>query len=79
MVVLAVAATVEIDIQELWVAFETGRHFGFIPAQEIPLALTSLDLFLYSMHIRGVIRYHHLAQRERSQHGELGKYLKTLL
>ena len=38
-VVLAVAATVEIDIQELWVAFGTGRHFRYIPAHEIATAL----------------------------------------
>ena len=44
-----------------------------------PLALTSLDRFPYAMHIRGLIRYHQLAQRERSQYGKLGKYLKTLL
>ena len=29
-VILAVAAIVEIDIQELWVAFGTGRHFRYM-------------------------------------------------
>ena len=38
-VVLAVTATVEIDIQELWVAFGRGRHFRYIPAQEIATSL----------------------------------------
>ena len=38
-VVLTVAATAEIDIQELWVAFGTGRHFRYIPAQELATSL----------------------------------------
>ena len=48
-VVLAVAATEEIDIKELWVALWRGRHFRYIPRRGLlhPLALTSLDLFLY--------------------------------
>ena len=34
-VVLAVAAVAKIEIQELWVAFETGQHFRYIAAHEI--------------------------------------------
>ncbi|KAG0721106.1 hypothetical protein GWK47_047115 [Chionoecetes opilio] len=34
-VVLAVAATTKLKIQELWVAFGTGQHFRYIPAHEI--------------------------------------------
>ena len=56
MVVLAVAATVVIDIQELWVAFGIDT-LGTSPHRTLlhPLALTSLDLSLYPMHIRDVI------------------------
>ena len=38
-VVLAVMAAAKIDIQELWVAFGTGKHFRYIPAHQIALAL----------------------------------------
>lgn len=38
-VVLAVAATAKIDIQELWVAFGTGQHFRYIPAHKIAASL----------------------------------------
>ncbi|KAG0700758.1 hypothetical protein GWK47_025468 [Chionoecetes opilio] len=34
-VVLAVAATTKLKIQELWVAFGTDQHFRYIPAHEI--------------------------------------------
>ncbi|KAG0713094.1 hypothetical protein GWK47_016978 [Chionoecetes opilio] len=34
-VVLAVAATTKLKIQELWVAFGTGQHFRYIAAHEI--------------------------------------------
>ena len=38
-VVLAVAAAAKINIQELWVAFGTGKYFRYIPAHEVALAL----------------------------------------
>lgn len=38
-VVLAVAAAVQINIQELWVAFGTGRNLRYIPAHEIATSL----------------------------------------
>ena len=38
-VVLAVAAAAKLNLQELWVAFGTGKHFRYIPFHEIALSL----------------------------------------
>ena len=38
-VVLAIATTSKIDIQELWIAFGTGQHLRYIPVHEIAAAL----------------------------------------
>ena len=38
-VVLAVAAPSELEMQELWVAFETGQHFRYIAAHQIAASL----------------------------------------
>ncbi len=38
-IVLAVAAAAKIDVQELWVAFGTGKNFRYIPAHEIAASL----------------------------------------
>ena len=38
-VVLAVAAATNIEIQELWIAFETWKHIRYIPAHEIASSL----------------------------------------
>ena len=39
-VILAVAAASKLDVQELWVAFGTGKNFRYIPAHEIPSSLS---------------------------------------
>ena len=50
-VVLAVTETVEIDIQELWVVFGSGRHFRYIPAQKIATSLgPDKSRYLPTMH-----------------------------
>ena len=38
-VILAVAAASKLDVQELWVAFGTGKNFRYIPAHEIASSL----------------------------------------
>ena len=44
-VILAVAAIVEIDIQELWVAFGTGRHFRYIPNWPWQVSISSYHVY----------------------------------
>ena len=44
-VILAVAAIVEIDIQELWVAFGTGRHFKYIPNWPWQVSISSYHVY----------------------------------
>ena len=69
-IVLAVAAAVRINVQELWVAFGTAKSLCMtllgLLAQASPLHYQCF------MPIPGVTRFHHLAQRERRQHGSLG-------
>ena len=38
-VVLAVVAAAKLNLQELWVAFGTGKHFRYIPIHEIAVSL----------------------------------------
>ena len=38
-VVLSVAAAAKLKIQELWIAFGTGKHLRYIPAHEIAVSL----------------------------------------
>ena len=50
-VVLVVAAATNIDIQELWIAFGTGKHFRYIPAHEIASSLGPSKLpFFHALH-----------------------------
>ena len=74
-VVLSVAAAAKFDIQELWVAFGTGKNFRYMPIHEIVASIgpsKSQALPIYWMRHSFVI----LLQGERSQHGILGECSK---
>ena len=66
MLVLAIAAVNEIHIDELWVAFATGKGFRYLPAHEIacPMPYSS---YMCSV---DVTQFHPLLVVERRQHGK---------
>ena len=72
-VLLAVAAAARINVQKIWVAFGTAKSWHYLCMTLLGL-LTQASPLHYQcfMPIPGVTRFHHLAQRERRQHGSLG-------
>ena len=54
-VVLAVAAAAKLDLEELWIAFGTGKNFCHIPAHEIARSSKSTALFMLTL---GATLYH---------------------
>ena len=79
-VVLAVAAVARMNVQELWIAFGTGKNFRYIPIHEIvasigPNKSEALPMLL----TLGVTRFHRLPLKGRRPHGIHGSHmLKSL-
>ena len=76
--VLAIAAVNEAHIDELWVAFATGKSFRYLPAHEIALSLgpRKSNALLFSA---DVTQFHPLLVVERRQHGKFGRYMMKSL
>ena len=77
-VVLAVAAATNMDIQELWIAFEQGSIFGtFLPMRlHHHLVQVSLKLCLSFMPTQDVILFRLLALEEKRVNGILGRPMR---
>ena len=76
-VVLAVTAAQRLNIDELWVAFATGRSFRFLAAHEIAKTLgpNKCRLYLSSTPSLGVIQCHALEVGVRKLHGKHGNQM----
>ena len=74
-VVLSVAAAAKLDIQELWVAFVTGKNFRYMQIHEIVASIgLSKSQALPMFHAyTGCDTVSSFATRERNQHGILGE------
>ena len=76
-VILAVAAASKLDVQELWVAFGTGKNFRYmylLMKLLHLLVLTSPRLCLCFMLTRGVTQLPRSTQAARRQCGRLGSF-----
>ena len=73
--VVAIAHFLDIGLQELWIAFGTGKNFRYVPIQEIVATLGPFHTFTLS---QDVILCPFSLDMETSLHGRLGKHTQTL-
>ena len=76
-VVLSVAAFAKLEIQELWIAFGTGKNFRYIPIHEIAASLgpaKSQALPIFHAYT-GCDTVSSFATKGKSQHGIPGKHM----
>ena len=60
--VLAITAVQQLSVDEIWVAFASGKSFRYLPAHEMAHALgpeKCILLYLSCMHSAGVTQCHH--------------------
>ena len=79
-VIIAIAHFLDSGLQELWIAFGTGKNFRYVPIQEI-VATLGPEMYVaisYFHAFTGCDAVSFFARYGKGLHGRLGKHTQTL-
>ena len=76
-VIIAIAHFLDIGLQELWIAFGTGKNLRYVPIQEI-VATLGPEMSVAISYFHAFTGCPFSLDMEKGLHGRLGKHTQTL-